>query len=178
MSNKFTYQTLLDTTTHTVVKLTGTFDGASGEEANNNRIVANTLYGALDANGGLMWSGTSANNALPFYDLSILRIWYDTNIDFRNGTIAVNWSANNSSNTANAFFITGTGNFSIETNWPPITNNGAVDKNGNIGIATTGTGANTTYTIIMELRKDNAMYQRGQYNDPAAFSFGPYALKP
>jgi hypothetical protein len=38
--------------------------------------------------------------------------------------------------------------------------------------------ANSSYTIIMELRKHNEYYQRGQLNDPAAFNYGEYALKP
>ena len=50
MANKFTYQILRDTTTDAVIKLTGTFDGTSGQEANNSRIQANSLFGALDAN--------------------------------------------------------------------------------------------------------------------------------
>ena len=40
MANKFTYQVLRDTTTDTVIKLTGVFDG-SGQEINNTRIQAN-----------------------------------------------------------------------------------------------------------------------------------------
>jgi hypothetical protein len=38
--------------------------------------------------------------------------------------------------------------------------------------------ANTSYTIVMELRKDNAHYQRGQFNDPAAFNYPPFGLTP
>src|SRR5208282_392769 len=48
LDNIYTFQTLKDTTERTVIKITGAFDG-SGQEANNNRFVANTLYGALDA---------------------------------------------------------------------------------------------------------------------------------
>ena len=62
MANKFTYQVLRDTTTDAVIKLTGQFDGASGNESNTARIVANTLYGALDANNVPFYSALSASN--------------------------------------------------------------------------------------------------------------------
>jgi hypothetical protein len=40
-------------------------------------------------------------------------------------------------------------------------------------------GNGDSYTIILELRKDNAHYQRGQFNDPAAFNYGPnFTLRP
>ena len=68
MANKFTYQILRDTTTDAVIKLTGTFDGTSGQEANNSRIQANSLFGALDANNNLL---TTGNTAKSYYDLQI-----------------------------------------------------------------------------------------------------------
>jgi len=39
-------------------------------------------------------------------------------------------------------------------------------------------GNGDSYTIILELRKDNAFYQRGQFNDPAAFNYGNYGPRP
>ena len=74
--NIFTYQVIKDTTEHAVIKLTGLFDG-SGQESNTARIAANTLYGALNANTvpGLLSDG---GTALPYYGLTINRIWYDT----------------------------------------------------------------------------------------------------
>ena len=53
MSNSFTYQVIKDTTEHAIIKLTASFDG-SGQESNNSRIAANTLYGALATNGYLV----------------------------------------------------------------------------------------------------------------------------
>jgi hypothetical protein len=50
--------------------------------------------------------------------------------------------------------------------------------NGDIGVRTRGMAANNSYTIIIELRKDNATYQRGQFNDPGAFNYGPYGVRP
>jgi len=52
------------------------------------------------------------------------------------------------------------------------------NNNGDIAICTRGQTANASYTIILELRKDNAHYQRGQFNDPAAFNYGEYSIRP
>ena len=70
MSNKFTYQVLRDTTTDTVIKLTGVFDG-TGQEANNSRIQASSLSGALDSSKANLLSNTSNTGALSYYDLQL-----------------------------------------------------------------------------------------------------------
>jgi hypothetical protein len=65
-------------------------------------------------------------------------------------------------------------------NWTTIPNNarGTAGAIGDLGIQTRGMIANSSYTIILELRKENEYYQRGQFNDPAAFNFGDYSLRP
>ena len=60
----------------------------------------------------------------------------------------------------------------------PVTGIANTTGNGNLGIQTSGVVANAAYTLIVTLRKNNAMYQRGQLNDPAAFNAGIYSLKP
>ena len=75
MANQFTYQVLRDTNQKAVIKLTGFFDGASGDESNVSRISANTLYGALDANNVPLRSGLSkSNTAQSYYGLAIEKI--------------------------------------------------------------------------------------------------------
>ena len=66
---------------------------------------------------------------------------------------------------------------------PAILNNSGLGVanavgNGDLGIQTTGATANASYTLIVTVRKNNAMYQRGQFNEPAAFNYGPYSIKP
>jgi hypothetical protein len=65
-------------------------------------------------------------------------------------------------------------------NWVSIPNDarGTANCKGDIGIITRGMTANNAYTVIVELRKDNAHYQRGQFNDPAAFNYTPYNMRP
>ena len=180
MANKFTYQVLRDTTTDAVIKLTGQFDGASGQESNVSRITANSLYGALATNGYLRANnqGGAANTSLSYYNLQLTGCQYFVNMGLGNppGAVEVFWAGDVGANNATIFYLNGNGEFGSQQT-PAILNN-APKSNGNIGITTYGATANTAYTIMISLRKDNAHYQRGQFNDPAAFNYGDYSIKP
>lgn len=176
MANVYGINVLKDDTQHAVIKLTAKFDG-SGQESNTARIVANTLSGALATNGFPVANsqGGSANTTLPYYGLSVYRVWYDC---ATTGDVELTWSAT-AANTI--FMLNGNGEYDGAGNWITIPNPtaGAAGSNGNIGIVTRGMVANDSYTIIMELRKDNAHYSRGQFRDPAAFNYGPdFTLRP
>jgi hypothetical protein len=191
MANKFTYQVLRDTTTDAVIKLTGTFDGSSGNESNVSRISANTLSNAL-ANNGLLLSTQNANTALPYYDLQLTGLKYYVNFPVSSpiGSVELFWSGNNTgtaassyANSSTIFHLQGQGEFGLGEQLPSITNNsgtGAANTvgNGDLGVATQGATANASYTLVVSVRKNNAMYQRGQLSDPAAFNYGQYSLKP
>lgn len=172
MANEFTYQVIKDTTEHAVIKLTGKFDG-TGQEDNAARIQANTLYGALDANNNLLVTG---NTAKPYYGTTVHRIWYDT-LNATTADVELYWRAT-TSNTI--MFLSGNGEYDGAGNWVTINNPivGAAGCTGDIGVRTRGMAANNSYTIMIELRKQNEYYQRGQFNDPAAFNYGAYSLKP
>ena len=178
MANVYGINVLKDDTQHAVIKLTARFDG-TGQESNTARIAANTLSGALATNGFLVANtqGGSANTTLPYYGLAVNRMWYDTPGN-ANTDVEIFWSAT-ASNTI--FYLNANGEYDGAGNWITIPNPtaGAAGSNGNIGIITRGMGNGDSYTIILELRKDNAYYQRGQFNDPAAFNYGPnYTLRP
>lgn len=172
MANSFTYQVIKDTTEHVVIKLTASFDG-SGQESNTSRIQANSLYGALNANAtpGLLSSGGSA---LAYYGLALNRLWYDCG---SGGDVQLFWKAN-----ANIplIIMNGNGEYDGMGNWTTIPNNakGTAGCNGDIGVVTRGMAANDSYTMVIELRKENEYYQRGQFNDPAAFNYGDYSIDP
>jgi hypothetical protein len=172
MANSFSYQVIKDTTEHVIIKLTGKFDG-SGQELNHARIAANSLYGALNANAvpGLLSSGGSA---LPYYGLSLNRLWYDCS---SSGDVELYWHANTN---VPLLFLNGNGEYDGAGNWTTIPNN-AKDTpgcNGDIVLNTRGMAANDSYTIVAEFRKENEYYQRGQFNDPAAFNYGEYSINP
>jgi hypothetical protein len=170
MANQFSYQVLKDTTEHAIIKLTGSFDG-SGQENNNARIAANSLYGALNSNTipGLLSGG---GTALPYYGLTLHRLWYDTSSV---GNVELYWYANTP---LTMILMNGNGEYDGAGNWVTIPNN-AKDTpgcNGDIVINTRGMIANDSYTIVAEFRKENEYYQRGQFNDPAAFNYPPYSI--
>ena len=193
MSNKFTYQVLRDATSDVVIKLTGVFDG-SGQEANNSRITANSLYGALATNGYQVANtqGGSANTPLSYYDLQLTGVKYYVNMPTANtggsgnglGAVELFWNGGGATpalqyaNSATIFHLNNSGEFGLGEQLPAIYNNATGNKTGDIGVYTSGAIANCSYTLILTLRKNNAHYQRGQFNDPAAFNYGPYSLKP
>ena len=172
MPNSFTYQVIKDTTEHVVIKLTASFDG-SGQESNTSRIQANSLYGALNANAtpGLLSSGGSA---LAYYGLALNRLWYDCG---SGGDVQLFWKANTN---IPLIIMNGNGEYDGMGNWTTIPNNakGTAGCNGDIGVVTRGMAANDSYTMVVELRKENEYYQRGQFNDPAAFNYGDYSIDP
>jgi hypothetical protein len=176
----YTYQVLKDTTERVVVKLTGAFDGTGGQESNIARIPANTFLGALATNGYLRANaqGGAANTALPYYDLQVIRLTYNINFG-STGYVQMFWTGQGGSaaNNATIVNISYYGEYGEAQAHPPFMNN-AIGPNGDIGVATVNATANTSYTIVIEMRKNNAHYQRGQFSDPAAFNAPPYNLKP
>lgn len=181
MANEFSYQVLKDDQQHAVIKITGAFDG-SGQEENIARITANTLYGAMDSSKANLLSAEANTGPLDYYGLTVNRVWYD--VDTSTGDVQLYWRANNDpaalANTGvPLLFLQGNGEYDGNGNWITI-KNPSVDENtnGDISVCTRGQQANSSYTIIMELRKDNAHYQRGHFNDPAAFNYGTYGLRP
>lgn len=184
MANAFTYQVLKDTNQKAVIKITGFFDGASGDETNTSRIQANALYGALATNGYPVANvqGGAANTPLSYYGLAVEKIWFEANFS-GTGHARLTWTSGSAANTKTIIGISGqgVGVYNDNGNWITIPNNAAGTAGcvGDIGIQTFGANvANSTYNIVMELRKDNTQYQRGQFNDPAAFNYPPYGVTP
>jgi len=173
MANTLGYQVIKDTTEHVVIKLTGLFDG-TGQENDPDRIQANTLYGALDSSKANLLSSTANTGPLSFYGLAVNRMWYDCDTT---GQVSLFWNADTVSY---IYHLNGNGEYDGAGNWTTIPNQakGTAGCKGDIGIITRGMVANSCYTIILELRKDNEHYQRGQFNDPAAFNYGSYGLRP
>jgi hypothetical protein len=173
MANSFTYQVIKDTTEHVVIKLTGSFDG-TGQESNTIRIQANTLYGALDSSKGNLLVSAANTGALSYYGLALNRLWYDCSMG---GDVQLFWNANT---TLPLIIMNGNGEYDGMGNWTTIPNNtaGTAGSKGDIGVVTRGMAANDSYTMVIEMRKDNQHYQRGQFNDPAAFNYGSYGVRP
>lgn len=170
----FTYQILNDNTQKTVIKLTGSFTDGT-QEANSTRIQANTLSGALDANGvPLHTSSSLSNTELGYYGLQVTGLNYNINMP-EPAYVQLYWQGTTPGVIAN---LNRNGQLIGENLGMPSIPNNALGANGHIGVATFGATANSSYTIILELRKDNAHYDRGQYRDPAAFNYGDYSKRP
>lgn len=171
----FTVQTLKDTTEKAVMKLTGRFTDST-QENSAGRLNAKYFSGALNANTvpGLYSSGGSA---LPYYGLTITRINYSVNFPTSGtmGAVELFWDGGTPATIA---MLNGNGELGSEDLGLVAIPNNAGTPTGNIGINTYGAVANSSYTIIIEVRKDNAYYQRGQFNDPAAFNYPPYGVTP
>jgi hypothetical protein len=171
----FSIQTLKDDNTHSVIKLVGVFTSGT-QESNTVRIQANTLGQALDSSRANLLSNVANTGPLPYYGLSVSRIWYD--VSFSSGGVQLFWNA-----TTTQPIVTmsrGMGSYNTENNIASIPNAtiSQPGSNGDIGIVTTGAASGDNYTIIVELRKDNAYYNRGQIQDPAAFNYGQYKIRP
>ena len=189
MANKFTYQVLRDSTTDSVIKLTGTFDGTTGNESNPWRLSANALSGALNTNSQLLSGG---GTPLSYYDLQLTGLKYYVNFPTATplGSVEIYWAGAGGNvsasyaNSATIFHLQGQGEFGLGEQLPSILNNSGdgVRANtigiGDLGVSTLGATANSSYTLIVSVRKNNAQYQRGQFNDPAAFNYGVYSIKP
>jgi hypothetical protein len=172
MANVFTYQVLKDTTEHVIVKLTGRFD-SDNQEDNPNRIAANSFVGAFNTDGGLLANG---GTPLDYYGLTLHRCWYDT-VNSAQSDVELYWNADP---VISLLCLSGNSEYDGAGNWVTIPN-AAKDTtgcNGDIGIRTRGYGANTSYTIVAEFRKQNEYYQRGQLTEPGAFNAGNYSLRP
>ena len=117
-----------------------------------------------------------SNTALPYYGLSISRIGYNI-ASQQKGYVELSWTTANTAQSVPIMNMDLCGEYSEDQGMISIPNN-APGATGDIGVQTFGLTANSAYTLFIEIRKDNAYYQRGQFNDPAAFNYGNYSLKP
>jgi hypothetical protein len=164
-------QILIDTNKRTVIKRVGILDS---DETSTVWIDPRALAFALNANNQPYQAGNTTAPEFANSAFTISRVI--AAVDAEVGHLQLVWQGTVSDKTA---FALGVG--SIDTNpqyqLPVITNN-STGPTGNLLIKTVGTTANAAYTIIIELHKDNRFYDAGWGRDPAAFNYGPYAVKP
>jgi len=173
MATSNSTQILIDTTKRTVIKRVGIFDAAGGDENATVIIDPRTLSGAMNANNQPWQVGNTVAPGFANSAFTISRVI--ASVDGEVGHLQLQWQGS----TDRTIYALGVG--SIDTNpqyqLPVITNN-AVGPTGNVLIKTVGTVANAAYTLIIELHKDNRFYNAGWNNDPAAFNYGEYSIKP
>jgi hypothetical protein len=174
MANSSTTQILLDTNTRAVIKRVCVFDASGGDEAQNVIIEPLKLFGALNANGAYYQTGNTTPAGLANSAFTVSRVLGF--VDAEVGHLQLQWQGTTGTATMLALGV-GVVDTNPQYQFPVITNN-AVGPTGNVMIKTVGTTANAAYTLIIELHKNGAYYDRGQLTDPAAFNYGAYALKP
>lgn len=174
MATSNSTQILVDTTKRTVIKRVGIFDTAGGNEAATVIIDPRALSGALNANGALYQSGNTVATGFANSAFTISRVVY--NVDAEVGHLQLKWQGTTSDATIFALGV-GAGDTNPQYQLPAIPNN-ATGPTGNVTITTVGTTANASYTLIIELHKNNQFYSSGQFTDPAAFNYPPFGVTP
>ena len=164
-------QTLVDTNSRTVIKRIGIIDSDENETV---IIEPLKLFGALNANGQYYQTGNTTPAGMANSAFTISRIL--ASVDAEVGHLQLKWQGTTTSHTIVAAGV-GVFDTNPQYQFPSITNN-AIGPTGNITIKTVGTTTNAAYTVIIELHKNNAYYDKGQLTDPAAFNYGAYALTP
>ena len=174
MATSNSTQILVDTTKRTVIKRIGIFDTAGGNEALTVVIDPRSLSGALNANNLAYQTGNTVASGFANSAFTISRVLY--NVDAEVGHLQLKWQGTTSDATIYALGV-GSGDTNPQYQLPAIPNN-ATGPTGNVTIVTAGTTGNASYTLIIELHKNNQYYSSGQFTDPAAFNYPPYGVTP
>jgi len=162
MSNTFTYDILKDSTKDVFIKLTGNFT-SSNNESNNNRISANSFLGALNSYG---FDISNGGIPLNYYGFTIKNVWHSIN---NNLTVELFY---NGSNNNPILILNNSGEYRISKYSTPLSNY-EFNTNGNIGIKTFGASNNSSYTLILEIHKNNNYYDSGKLNNNQDFNNFP-----
>jgi hypothetical protein len=167
-------QILIDTNKRTVIKRIGIIDS---DEQETVIVDPKSLAFALNANNLPFYSGNTVAPGFANSAFTVSRVL--ASVDSEVGHLQLKWQGNNLGSDSKTMYAFGVGN--IDTNpqyqLPAIINN-ATFPTGNITLKSVGTTANAAYTVIIELHKDSRFYSAGQFQDPGAFNYSPYDIKP
>lgn len=177
MPNLFREERISDTNHRALIKLVGVFDG-TGQASNLTVVDVSSLAFALNANGYIMASNT---HPLGAYNVYIKRVMADVNMT---GFVKLQWgSTDGVTPLANVeAVVLGPGYKDI--NFASDGQNGVLknpippaNTTGDLLISTLGAGANNSFTIFLELKKESRHFDAGQTADPAAFNSGNWRLR-
>ena len=165
MPNTITNQTLIDSTRRVRVHLTGSFDGASGQESNVIKVNTWGLAGALSlaSNNRQLLSGNG--NPRSSYNVSIDRIEYSI---AGGGQVALAWQGSTNTNFA---ILSGSGELGGDARGTDLAlTQSAPAPTGNIVLSTLGVNANGSYTVTIDMKKDPVAFDQGQIQNPKDFN--------
>jgi hypothetical protein len=164
MANLIREQRLIDNNKRALIKYVFISDGTAA--SNTTLVDASSLNYALNANGYIM---SSNNNPLSNYRTYIKRIFGNGTAPAPGSYYKLQWAG-----AANSEIIVFAStpfdyNFNINGDSALITNPEA-NATGDILLSTNNIGTGNTFTLFIELKKDNRDYDAGQSADPTAFN--------
>jgi hypothetical protein len=169
MANLIREHRIIDNNKRTLVKYVFLSDGTG--VANSTLLDASTLRFALNANSQIMSSNTHPRSS---YGISIKRIFGLGHLK-NNGYVKIQWCSE--SNTEIVIFNDNNFDFNFEAMGDGATISCPdASPNGDILYTTDGFTAGDTFTLFIDIRKNQSDYDQGQTADPAAFNRGNYSL--
>ena len=157
MATVITTQKLVDSNRRAVVK----FVGSGGGDSNTLLIVSDLAY-ALNTSGKIVTGGVDKKSV---YRHQIKRIWGQGQMA-EGKSVTLKWGGNN-----DAIVTFGDGQF--DYNFDAEGLSAAIPLSGNTSgdiVYTSTAGATDTWTLFVDLKKDNRDFDAGQTADPTAFN--------
>jgi len=166
MANILKGHRIIDSTRRTLVKYVFISDGTA--VANTTLLDASSLQFALNSTGQIMSSNV---NPRSMYRTSIKRIFGSAKA---NSYISLQWEG--ASNTEIVTFGNGSFDYDFQSMGDGATiPNNETNPTGDILFSVNGNKVNDTFTLFIDLKKDNNDYDAGQTADPYAFNKkGPF----
>lgn len=166
MATVVTTQTLVDSTTRTLIKVVG----VGGTDANVKLVTAANLAFALTSNGAAVLTPGDTGNAKTQYRTTVKRIFGQGQLT-AGKYVMLHWA--NDANTNMISFGTGAFdyNFSADGTVGCIPQPVVANTTGDILFSSTA-AATDAWTLFIDLKKDNKDYSAGQIADPLAFNKG------
>lgn len=170
MPNIIATGTIIDATRRGRVHLTAQFDGLSGQESQVIKINTWGLSGALSAASNNRQLLAGNGNPRSSYNVAIGRIAYSIS---GGGIVNLAWQGTSS----NSQFVVLSGQGVIggdaraaDIVFNPVGGFAAPGHTGNVVLTTLGFGANSGYTLVIDFKKDPAVYDQGQIVRPQDFN--------
>lgn len=166
MATVITTQTLVDTTSRSLIKIVG----VGGTDANVSLITAANLAFALTSNGRAVVTPGDTANAKSQYRTTVRRVFGQGQMT-AGKYVMLHWK--NDANTNMVSFGDGAFdyNFSSDGSVGSIPQPSIANTTGDILFSSTAASTDS-WTLFIDLKKDNRDYSAGQIADPMAFNKG------
>lgn len=170
MATVITTQTLVDSTTRTLIKVVG----VGGTDANVSLITAANLAFAMTKNNNAVLTPGDTGNAKSQYRTTVRRVFGQGQMT-AGKYVMLQWK--NDANTNMVSFGDGSFdyNFASDGSIGSIPQPAVGNTTGDILFSSTAASTDS-WTLFIDLRKDNRDYSAGQFADPIAFNRGNAAL--